>query len=84
MYIQISYHAKEQIKERGLSLSMVLEVVENPDQKFNNDIHETVCQSIVTVGDKSYLLRVFVNYSKSPPLIISAYRTRKINKYWSI
>lgn len=79
---KFSDHAKEQIKDRDIPVEMVLEVVKNPAQKYNNDIDETVCQSKVVWEEKTYLLRVFVNFTKKPPVIISAYRTNKIEKYW--
>ena len=82
MDIHFSNHAKEQMEDREISFEMVLEVVENPGQKYNQEIDETVCQSKMNFGEKVYLLRVFVNYTESPPIIISVYRTSKIQKYW--
>jgi len=32
---------------------------------------------------KMYLLRVVVDEDEQPPVIITAYRTSKIEKYWS-
>ena len=61
---------------------MVLKVVENPAQKYNQEIDETVCQSKVNFDKKKYLLRVFVNFTEKPPVVISVYRTSKIQKYW--
>jgi hypothetical protein len=78
----ISEHAKEQIEAREITFSDLLAVVKTPDQKFDFETDEAVCQSKVTFGGKIYLLRVFVNYQKNPPVIISAYRTSNINKYW--
>ena len=69
MKFHFSDHAKEQIEDRGIPEDMVWEVVNNPTQKYNNDIDETVCQSKVTFGEKTYLLRVFVNFIKKPPVI---------------
>ncbi len=57
---------------------MVLKVVENPAQKYNQEIDETVCQSKVNFDKKKYLLRVFVNFTEKPPVVISVYRTSKI------
>jgi len=34
-------------------------------------------------GGKMYLLRVVVAEDEQPPVIITAYRTSKIEKYWS-
>ena len=82
MKFKLSDHAKEQIKVRDIPSEMVLEVAVNPEQTYNNDIDETVCQSKVTFGEKNYLLRVFANFTENPPVIISVYRTSKIKKYW--
>ena len=84
MNINLSNHAKEQIEDREIPVDMVLAVVKNPAQKYFNDIDETVCQSKVIFGEKTYLLRVFVNFAKNPPVVISVYRTSKINKYWRV
>jgi hypothetical protein len=82
MKFKLSDHAKEQMVDRRIPSSMVLEVAGNPSQSYNNDVDETVCQSKVAFEDKTYLLRVFVNSTNKPPTIISVYRTSKIKKYW--
>ncbi len=82
MNFNLSDHAKEQIEDRDIPTEMVLKVVKNPEQKYNTEIDETVCQSKVIFGEKTYLLRVFVNFTKNPPIVISVYRTSKIKKYW--
>ena len=40
-------------------------------------------QSHVTINNKPYLLRVMVEESKQPPVVVTVYRTSKISKYWS-
>ena len=82
MDIYFSSHAKEQLADRDIPIEMVLEVVKNPEQKYNYDTDETICQSRVIFGEKTYLLRVFMNFTKTPPVVISVYRTSKILKYW--
>ncbi|MGK5094669.1 DUF4258 domain-containing protein [Deltaproteobacteria bacterium TL4] len=82
MKIHFSDHAKEQMVDRGISVEMVLEVIENPEQKYNQELDETVCQAKINFDEKLYLLRVFVNFIKHPPIVISVYRTSKIHKYW--
>ena len=79
MRFRFSDHAAE---DRDIPSEMVLQVAMNPEQTYNNDVDETVCQSKVTFGDKIYLLRVFVNFTENPSVIISVYRTSKIEKYW--
>jgi hypothetical protein len=36
----------------------------------------------VEIGAKRYLLRVMVNETVNPPVVVTAYRTSKITKYW--
>lgn len=83
MKFKLSEHAKEQILERGISESLLLKVAQHPEQKFEKDKTETICQSKLNIDGKEYILRVFVNFSYQPPIIITAYLTSKISKYWS-
>lgn len=40
-------------------------------------------QSLVDFGGgKTYLLRVMVNETVDPAVVVTAYRTSKIKKYW--
>ncbi len=41
----------------------------------------TIYQNVIKENDKKYLIRVFVNENKTPPLIITAYKTSSIKKY---
>jgi hypothetical protein len=51
-----------------------------PTETTNRTIH----QSRLRFEDgKMYLLRVVVAEDEQPPVIISVYRTSKIEKYWS-
>lgn len=44
---------------------------------------QKVFQSIITFAGKGdYLVRVFVNMDKQPPVVKSVYKTSKINKYY--
>ncbi len=50
---------------------------------MNKTIEEdlTIYQNIILENEKKYLVRVFVNENKVPPLIITAYKTSNIKKY---
>jgi hypothetical protein len=37
----------------------------------------------VTMDGKTYIVRVFVDIDRSPPEIVTVYRTSKVGKYWS-
>ena len=76
-----SQHALEQMKERGISKETVENIVTNPDQIMTlEDL--TVFQGIEK-GDKTlFLIRVFVNIRKNPNVVVTVYRTSKIDKYY--
>lgn len=40
-----------------------------------------VYQNAIVENNKTYLIRVFVNETKIPAIIITAYKTSKIQKY---
>ena len=62
---------------------MLDSVLAAPEQKVPD--HDTIVwyQSHVTINNKPYLLRVMVEESKQPPVVVTVYRTSKISKYWS-
>ncbi len=82
--IQISKHAREQMKKRGISEEMVFDIVQSPDQEISEDSDKQIYQSIkyFEKDKKEFLVRVFVNIIKPPNLVITVYRTTKIEKYW--
>jgi hypothetical protein len=46
---------------------------------------DMVCyQSTVEFGQRQYLVRVMVNETANPPIVVTAYRTSKIAKYWKM
>jgi len=77
-----SSHALEQMNLRGVSKSMVESILLKPDQhKERDDL--TIFQSICTEDTgEPFLVRVFVNEKKVPNLIVTVYKTSKIQKYY--
>jgi hypothetical protein len=75
-----SKHFLEQIQLRNITMPEVKDVLLNPQQKvMENEL--TVQQKIIYSNNRSYLMRVFVNEPKQPPVAVTAYKTSKINKY---
>ncbi len=75
-----SKHFVQQVELRSISLINVNEALSSPD----NTVMEaglTVYQKIIIENNKLYLLRIFVNEHKQPPLVVTAYKTSKIDKY---
>ena len=71
------------METRGLSKEHVLSVCEKPNQQWKESSEKLVCQSRFEDDQgQLMLLRVFVNIGKAPNLIITAYKTSRITKYW--
>ncbi|HPO62340.1 MAG TPA: DUF4258 domain-containing protein [Candidatus Kapabacteria bacterium] len=77
----LSNHAKEEILKRGISVELIEEVLQSPNQILVEDGIK-IYQSIIFQNDSKYLLRVFVNDNKIPSTIITVYLTNKILKYY--
>ena len=74
-------HCIQQLKKRNITQQSVLDVIENAGEKvLIEDV--SVYQKTIVENGRHYLIRVFVNEDKIPPLIITAYKTSKIDKYW--
>ncbi len=79
---ELSFHAIEQMKIRGVPEEIVFDVLENPDKIDFEEEGQLIYQKVVLFeGLKQYLVRVFVNSDKSPNLVKTVYRTSKISKY---
>jgi hypothetical protein len=84
MEVEISAHARSQMKERGISEAMVLGIIKSPQQIIEEDEDKKIYQSVKYFEEDQgeYLVRVFVNILRNPNLVITVYRTSKIEKYW--
>ena len=83
MRIQFSDHALERMRSRNLTNDQIKEAIKNPDEQFHNQMGMVVHK--ILKHDEShdkFLLRVFYKDEEDTILIISAYKTTKIEKYW--
>ena len=78
---QFSNHALQRIENRNISKEIVLKVIGSPDSVSLQNDSVVVYSKIVEIDSKTYLYRVFVNNERIPPLIITAYKTSKFEKY---
>lgn len=76
----ISFHAREQMLSRGIDEALILQVLANPSQIVEED-GLAVYQSVFKESGQEYLLRIFVNSEKNPPMVVTVYKTSKIKKY---
>lgn len=67
---------------RGISRKIVDNVLSKPDQKVEQDNLMVFQSIIIDAKDQQFLIRVFVNANKTPPLVVTVYKTSKIEKYY--
>ena len=79
---RISSHALQEMHSRRIEREMVDAVMSNPAQKVPQLAGIVCYQSKIDIKGKTFLLRVMVNEDASPPVVVTAYRTSKIDKYW--
>lgn len=82
MSFRISKHAREEIARRGIELAEVESVLVTPGQIVQEHGGIVCYQSPVVQDGKRYLLRVMVNDSVDPKVVVTIYKTSKLNKYW--
>lgn len=76
-------HAREQLARRGLDEREVRQVLAAPDDVEPVRPGRVVAQKVLHVGapPRDYLMRVFVDVDRTPPEVVTAYRTSKLAKY---
>jgi hypothetical protein len=81
MKIQFSNHSLKQMEIRGISIEMANSILAFPDQIENQDNSIHVYTKLIHVDSKIYLYRAFVNIEKEPNVLVTIYKTSKIEKY---
>ena len=81
MKYTISLHAKERMVHRRISLDVIADVIAEPDHKLQDRKCLWIFQKKIKNEDKMYLYRVYLNTCKDPAMVITAYKTSKIEKY---
>lgn len=81
MEFRYSKHVLEKLDRRNLLESLLEDVLQAPEQKIPLSDNITCYQSRV-IDKYPYLLRIMVNTAVKPPVVITIYRSKNINKYW--
>jgi hypothetical protein len=79
---RLSSHAKEEIERRHIPLAMVESILERPEQIVPERGAIRAYQCRRDFGGKMFLVRVMVDDSLEPTVVVTAYRTSKIERYW--
>ncbi len=74
--------AAKKIKLRKISRSMLAETIKHPDQIVEGYGGRTVYQKIYKLEDKKRLLRIVCEKYEDDIVIVTAYLTSQIKKYW--
>lgn len=83
MRFRISRHARGELRRRRIPRAILDSVVESPEQVVPAHGGKHAYQSRVNFGGRVFLVRAIVDDSVDPATVITAYRTTKIDKYWS-
>lgn len=83
-HYRLTDHARAEMARRQISEEDVDGVVTAPEQRVPVREGREVLQSRRESGrpSKTNLLRVFVDVDLDPPVVVTVYRTSKVEKYW--
>jgi len=79
MAIKFTKHALQRMKARNISKDEIIEAINYPDNLLNDSYKNKIAQKV----KKKYLLRVFYYLEGDSKIVITAYKTTKIDKYIS-
>ena len=83
MNFRLSSHAREEMERRGIPQVLLDEVLNNLQQVVPEMEGKKAYQSQVDFGQgKIFLLRAIVADDVDPAVVITVYRTSRIEKYW--
>ena len=83
MEFRITRHAKEELARRDIPMELLKSVLDNPQQIVLEKIGRKAYQSKIDFGEgKIYLLRAIVQDDVKPAVVITVYKTSRLNKYW--
>ena len=65
----LSHHAEEKIIQRQISLKILQEILNNPEQILEEDGLKVYQGTFVSINNKTYLLRIYINDLVDPQKI---------------
>ena len=79
---RFSSHALDEMERRKIAPELVETVLIKPDQIVLERGTLKAYQSKHNIGGKMFLVRVIVDDGMDPAVVVTVYRTTKIEKYW--
>ena len=84
MNFRFSKHAESELVLRQIPRALAEEVLQRPQQIVPERSPKKAYQSKLDFGGGGiFLLRVIVDDTVEPAMVVTLYRTSKIDKYWS-
>jgi hypothetical protein len=77
----LSPHAEEKIIQRQISLKILQDILNNPEQILEEDGLKVYQGTFVAINNKTYLLRIYINDLVEHQKIVTLYVTSKLRKY---
>jgi DNA topoisomerase IA len=77
MLIKFTKHALERMKIRSITKEEIIDAINNPEKEINDSFGNIIAHKM----KKKYLLRVFYYIKEDSKIIITAYKTSKMDKY---
>jgi hypothetical protein len=80
--VRFSDHARLEIVRRDIPFEIVEQVLRSPEQVVPGHGGLAARQSRVELEGKQYLVRVVVAERSDAAVVVTVYRTSRIDKYW--
>jgi hypothetical protein len=80
--VRFSDHARLEIVRRDIPFEVVEQVLSSPEQSVPEHGGLVARQSRVELEGRQYLVRVIVAEQPDASVVVTAYRTSRVGKYW--
>lgn len=77
MLIKFTKHALERMRIRGITKEEVIDALTNPEKELNDSQGNLIAHKV----KEKHLLRVFYYVEEESKIVVTAYKTSKIDKY---
>ena len=84
--IRYTAHLLERIGRRKIGLDVIESIIENPQQKIpdKDDPEREIYQSVIVDSKgKQKIIRIIIQDINNEKVVITAYISSKVSKYWS-
>lgn len=82
--IRLTPHAREEMVRRQIPEDVVTAVLAHPEQVIVERAGRKAYQSRIEMNGKEYLVRLIVEDTAQPNVVVTLYRTSNIGKYWRL